>query len=382
MTNTEAAPVAQPKRRKRRVRRALFWIADGMLVGLLVAAYAAYSVSPDSFWWLQFIAIFNGVLVAATGLVAIGAALARRWRVAAFHAFLGLIVVLMPELRKGPEAAAIRPDAPGLTVMTFNASIEHAGAKQEALAEVLARDQPHLVALQEFSVRLIRDTGVTMGAPLLGPLLKDRAYEMSRPGGGKDFMFSRPLFSRIEAAGRSELLAGNPPVGLWSAGGITRRLYLWQGRTIAVYNVHLHSFSSRRPWREADQWFSMRAWRDAIHAYRRDFEVRAEQARQLRQILDAETHPFIVCGDLNSTSRNWVYAHLTRGLRDAFRDAGTGWGGTFPARVPIVRIDHILASREWAVRSARVDTDLVSDHRAVIAELVLADTEEAQQGAE
>ncbi len=376
-TSAEVASAAQPKRRARHALRIVLRAAEVLLVVLLIAAHAAFYLSPDALWWLQFVAIFSGALLVAVAVVAIGTALARRWRRATCYTLLCLAALLMPALRASPAPVDVPADVPSLTVMTFNASVRHAGSKQEALADLLERDRPHLIALQEFTIRLVRETGVTMGAPLLGPLLKDRAYQASWPDTeGKHFLFSRPIFSRIEPMAPGELLAGDPPTGprsggLWASGGITRRLFQWEGRTIAFYNVHLHSFSSQRPWRDGEQRFSLGAWRDALRAYRHDFEVRAEQARELRRLLDAETHPFIVGGDLNSTSNNWVYAYLTRGLRDAFREAGTGWGATFHARLPLIRIDHVFVSDEWVVRRARVDADLFSDHRPVIAELVL-----------
>ncbi len=353
-------------------RRAAFWLADAVLLVLLVAANLAYDVPPERVWWFQVAAIFHRPLVIALALVGLGAAWRRHWRTASVHAVLCLLAATVPMLRASPSPAPPAAAAPGLTVMTFNANVEYAGAKQDALADLLAREQPHLVALQEFSIVLLHDTGVTMGAPLLAPLLKNRAYQASWPSTrGKDFIFSRPIFSRIEPLGPGELLAGDPPEGLWSAGGVTRRVYDWQGRPIAVYNVHLHSFSSRRPWRDGGTWLSLQAWRDAFQAYRHDFEVRAEQARQLRRMLDAESHPFLVCGDFNSTPRSWVYAHLAGGLRDVFREAGSGWGATFPARLPAIRIDYVLASPDWTVRRAQVDATLFSDHRPVVAELVL-----------
>jgi endonuclease/exonuclease/phosphatase family metal-dependent hydrolase len=113
-------------------------------------------------------------------------------------------------------------------------------------------------------------------------------------------------------------------------------------------------------------------WKEALRAYRNDFRVRAEQARVLKQHLKAEPHPFIVCGDFNSTPYTWVYAHVTRGLQDAFSQKGRGWSATYPARFPLVRIDYILASKEWGVRGAHVDRTVSSDHLPVVAELVLS----------
>ena len=163
------------------------------------------------------------------------------------------------------------------------------------------------------------------------------------------------------------------PGGLWERGGVTRNEVEWQGQRIAVFNVHLHSFGSQRPWKDGAS-LSPRAWKAALRSYRDDFRRRAEQARQLRRWLDEEPLPFLVCGDFNSTPANWAYGHISRGFRDSFGSGGEGWGMTFPARLPLVRIDYVLASPHWGVRRAYVYDGLSSDHRPVVAELVLEST--------
>src|SRR5690606_23433143 len=138
----------------------------------------------------------------------------------------------------------------------------------------------------------------------------------------------------------------------------------WEGQPIAIYNVHLHSFGPERPWKDGAL-LSPKAWRAALRAYQDDFRHRAEQARQLRRWLEREPLPFLVCGDLNSTPANWVYGHIARGLQDSFRAKGEGWGMTFPATWPLVRIDYVLASPHWRVHRAFVYDGLSSDHRPV-----------------
>ena len=342
-----------------------WWTVGLGLLGLFGAANAAAFVPPERLWYLQLLGIAVPALGTALVLVAASAVFVRRWWLGG-----GLLAA---------EASSTdvprRPGAEPLRVMTFNAN-PGALRDQDGLGDLLDREEPHLVALQEFGVRLDRTTGIQMGPPFLAPFIKGNRFMVSWPEGGGGVSIKQPILSRLDRVETAEVVPDNPSgrqqEGLWASGGITRATYEWQGRTIAVYNVHLHSFGRARPWRDgARRVLSLAAWSDALRTYRRDFKTRADQARLLRRMLDSEELPFVVCGDLNSTPHSWVYAHLAEGLTDAFREAGAGWGGTFPAGLPLVRIDVVLVSEEWEVRRARVSQAVASDHLPVIAELVL-----------
>lgn len=353
-----------------------------MVLVLFGAANAAVYVPVEELWFLQVLGVAGSGLGLALVLVGSAAVLARHWWLAGSLLSAVVLAVVVPRVftpspvphRSLPPRTPARLEAEPLRVMTFNASPERLQVEESGLLALLERREPHLIALQEFSVHLNRSTGVRSGPPFLAPFLRDNRFGISWPESRGDVSMGRPILSRLEPVGPAKVvpnrLGGGE--GLWASGGITRGTYRWQEQTIAVYNVHLHSFGRERPWREPQRHvLSLKAWSDALRTYRSDFETRAEQARVLRRMLDEEEHPFIVCGDFNSTSYNWVYAYIARGLTDSFRKAGVGWGGTFPARPSVFRIDFILASDEWRVREARVDRALSSDHVPVTAELVL-----------
>jgi endonuclease/exonuclease/phosphatase (EEP) superfamily protein YafD len=120
----------------------------------------------------------------------------------------------------------------------------------------------------------------------------------------------------------------------------------------------------------------------------------AERERQAQKLADyAQNHigPLVVFGDLNATDQNDAYRSLVVVLKDAWREAGTGFGHTFPGAstqttpgssrpqvwgwpVPqwLVRIDFVFYSNELEAVSARLgEFDGASDHRPVIATLRL-----------
>jgi vancomycin resistance protein VanJ len=76
----------------------------------------------------------------------------------------------------------------------------------------------------------------------------------------------------------------------------------------------------------------------------------------------------VLLGDLNGTLDDRAFAGITSHLRSAQATAGDGFGFTWPARFPVVRIDQIL------VRGMRPESSWVlpatgSDHRPVAAAL-------------
>ncbi len=108
-----------------------------------------------------------------------------------------------------------------------------------------------------------------------------------------------------------------------------------------------------------------------------------ERRRQAAQLLSADilrdaalAHPLVLMGDFNSLGRrSAVPRWLRRELTDCALAAGEA-GPTFPARLPLLRLDHVYASSAFTVRGAHVLRSplarIASDHLPVVVELELA----------
>jgi endonuclease/exonuclease/phosphatase family metal-dependent hydrolase len=84
--------------------------------------------------------------------------------------------------------------------------------------------------------------------------------------------------------------------------------------------------------------------------------------------------PTVLCGDFNAGPRSEVYRKLTSELRDARKLVpGRGPRGTFPSLLPLMRIDHVLVSRELRVQQCTVaaswQAKLASDHLPLVVDL-------------
>jgi vancomycin resistance protein VanJ len=97
--------------------------------------------------------------------------------------------------------------------------------------------------------------------------------------------------------------------------------------------------------------------------------------RQIAAAVDharASSVPFVVVGDTNLPPGSRIGRKRFEGLHDAFDDVGVGFGFTFPARLPWLRIDRFLGGP--GVRFLSIETlgRGPSDHRAVEAVLELS----------
>jgi endonuclease/exonuclease/phosphatase (EEP) superfamily protein YafD len=64
-----------------------------------------------------------------------------------------------------------------------------------------------------------------------------------------------------------------------------------------------------------------------------------------------------------------IYRHDWSDLTNAFTAQGYGFGFTKHTRWFGLRIDHLLASRQFRVERCQVQTDVASDHRPLLADL-------------
>ncbi len=131
-----------------------------------------------------------------------------------------------------------------------------------------------------------------------------------------------------------------------------------KGDTIRVINTHLQTTGYYSTIYGGDG--------NIINSFKRNFTKREEQVDQLIALINNSSYPLIVMGDINETPHG--YAHqslLNSGLKDAFREAGNGLGGTYFRTLNLIRIDYILYSKEFrALNYSKVQSKL-SDHKPI-----------------
>ena len=106
-----------------------------------------------------------------------------------------------------------------------------------------------------------------------------------------------------------------------------------------------------------------------------DFETRVGSSKaapfaRLAEIIAAHRdEPLVVMGDFNTPRESVHFDSWHRDFREAFDSAGHGFSETWPAPLPLLRIDHCWLSPRWRAVHCELGSSLLSDHRAIITDL-------------
>jgi endonuclease/exonuclease/phosphatase family metal-dependent hydrolase len=218
-------------------------------------------------------------------------------------------------------------------VVVMSANLRFGEADAESVLALAREREVDLLSLQELTPEAL-DALDAAGARTLLP---GRALAPRSGAEGTGLMARRPLrlLVRPIPEGRAQLRAA---------------LELAGGDELRVVAVHPFPPVSRR---------SERAWRAV-----------------LRALPDARDggHRHVLIGDFNATlDHRELRRVLGRGYVDAADALGQGLVPTFPIghAYPPLTLDHVLAERSIAVRRLSVHRLAGSDHRAIVAELVL-----------
>jgi len=272
---------------------------------------------------------------------------ARRWLWAPALCALwvaGPVMGLRWSLARGaPEGA------PRLRVMTMNVKAGFGGDSALVLEEV-RKHRPDLLLLQDIRGGFRRR--IANGLPGSWSIAQDGQYLVAS-------RWPVRLMSRDNGSGRPR--------------SYVRCRVNMDGREIAAISAHLAS----------PRWGLLAVRRrreEALEQVRAGAELRFRQADSLAEDTAAEMVPSIVGGDLNAPPPSLVCRRLERsGLRDAFAEAGRGYGYTYGhamrLRHSFLRIDHVYVSPEWRVLRCWTGGAAASPHRAVIADLALTGPE-------
>ena len=215
----------------------------------------------------------------------------------------------------------------------------------ERTARVIAQSRPDIVALQELDVGRARTGGVDQAhaiAELLGMRFHfHAAFQVEEERYGDAILSAFPL--RLQRAG--PLPTSSAVRGLEPRGALWVKIQMGEVE-LDVVNTHLGL-------------------------------VPHEQRAQAAALLSPEwlghadcTDPAILLGDFNATPRHATYRRLAERLKDVQIVARRRALPTFPARLPMLRIDHVFVSRSITIAGVHAPrnalTRRASDHLPLV----------------
>ncbi len=331
-------------------------IARFAVLGVAVPAALlalAYRREPLGSWWLELLqyAPFPAFLLPALFAVVLSWRLGWAWRVIAAGA-LGLVVTIIMGFVFGHADAG----SGALRMMTYNIKSQRANS-QPGVFEALERE----VALHQPDLLVMQDAGDLTAARRNAPAIAQSIFA------------ERNIFRHDEY-----IVVSRYPLRDCRAGDLSFRgqphsyvhcIVAVDGNEVELFTAHLlsprHGINATR-----------HEGAEGIDDWQQNFEDRLSQSRTLAGAVAKQGRPVIVAGDLNAPETSPVIRTLLdRGLRDAYSSAGRGYGYTHGhstrLMIPFLRIDHILVGPEIGVVDAFAGGRDGSEHRPVIADLLL-----------
>jgi vancomycin resistance protein VanJ len=329
-----------------RLRGALTVLVWAYLAAIVAIALIMWGLGDR--WWPATILLFMGRWVFLLPLaILVPATLALRPRLLLPLA-LGALVTLGPVM--GARVGWARMLAPSrgmrLRVVTFNA--DEGTSIAPTLPELVREWAPDIVLLQECGAALAEATERMPG------------WQWHH---GRDLcLLTRFPIVAAEVMDRSALeRVKQDQSGIGGAGYVVRYALRTPGGMIDVTNLHLET-----PRKGFEGLVS-----GDVQQLRLNSELRDLEATLARRWVDAGHAPTIVAGDFNTPVESRIFQDHWGDLADAFSRAGVGLGTTRYNGWIRIRIDHVLTDDAWRPARAQVWRDVGSDHRAVVADLVL-----------
>lgn len=137
-------------------------------------------------------------------------------------------------------------------------------------------------------------------------------------------------------------------------------------KTIRVFNTHLESPGLRNPKPGKAGGISGK-----MQMIKKGYHLRGLQADLLRDRMDESPNPVIFCGDVADVPNSYAYFKVRGNMQDAFLKKGGGFGKTYRSALPNVRIDYIMAGKEFSVLDFQNLPYRYSDHYPMLTVLEL-----------
>lgn len=254
-----------------------------------------------------------------------------------------------------PPAAVGGGNTPATAVRVMTYNIQAGGGDLEKVADVIRGAAPDIVALQEVDVHWSDRSAFADQAAQLAQSLAMHArfapiYRIAPTDSGRRpreyglallskcpiQSFTNHTLTRLSTQETNPVPAPMP--------GFLEATVNLGGATVRVFNTHLD--------------------------YRGDPVIRQQQVAEMLAIIGASPGPTLLLGDLNAQPQAPELQPLFGKLNDAWSSRDDP-GFTYPAALPVRRIDYVLASAHFRVRSVRVPVTPAADHRPVVADVIL-----------
>ena len=323
---------------------------------LLVLSYCSVIFDPAKFWFFTLFGLLYPLfLVITLGLFV--------WALFRRSSMKGLLLaVLLPSFffagRYYQPHWKSQEGTPSLKIISYNVGLfVHSDRQQDrvALADsvsaYLMRQDADVICLQEFY--------------LPSEINLDRWLKKHFPGYKAEYYIfpgARGSFGNVTLSRRPVMDKGkinferSTNLALWTDVKLDSAAFRLYNCHFESYNISLSNLVKKDG-----------AVEETERKMRRSITERPKQVAEVMCGMDKAPLQSLVLGDFNDGPLSYTYFRLLRGRYDSFTRAGKGFGATYHALWPLLRIDYILYPKGLEAISCEIPHVDYSDHYPIIA---------------
>lgn len=317
---------------------------------LLLLAYVLPYLPPQRFPFIAVLGLGIPVLIVINILFAVywGILLKRK-------VFLSLITLLigfnhiLALFNFKSEAVVADPTENSFQLMSYNVRQFNRGNWLKdrdiprEMESFIQREQPDVICFQEYTDLVD---------------LQDYPYRYIQP---KSKSMGQAIYSKFPIVNKGSLDFPN------TANNVVYVDVAIDRDTLRIFNMHMQSLAIDPDIRNLDTEKGKRLTKRIGHSF-------ARQQIQMESMLEAladSPYPNIISGDMNNTAFSYIYRKLTLGMKDAFKESGSGMGRTFVLDFIPLRIDFILSDFDLDLKDFKTYDDRMSDHYPIATHVVI-----------
>lgn len=329
----------------------LIFLLNSVVATLLLMSYALPFLPPKTFSFLSVLSL------TVPFLLALNLSFGLYWVIRLKRHFILSLLVLMIGVNhikstyRFNNSSTTEPNN-DLKIMSYNVRLlnyyDWIDSKEipEQIKQFIDSESPDILCVQEYQASIAK----TISLP----------FSFSSPKGSKSELV---IFSKFKPLKTGVIPFPN------SANSALFADFKVQSDTLRVYNVHLQSSGVNANIENLDSESSDKM----INQLRSTFMMQQEQAALVASHMRQSPYPILLCGDFNNTPYSYIYRQIKSDLKDAFEEAGYGFGQTYSMNYYPARIDFIMVNSTISVAEFTTHKEEFSDHFPISASLKLKD---------
>jgi endonuclease/exonuclease/phosphatase family metal-dependent hydrolase len=359
----------------------ILWLNILLCLSLIIS-YSASVVDPKKIWEFAFFGLAYPFLLIANIIIVFYWLLRRKW-----YALMSIVCIACGwdvlnnnigfRAQGNNNYVNEKPtDTNSLRMMTYNVhNFKRYGSKNDIstkheILEIINQQRPDIIGFQEFYTRVQGQYD-----------MRDSIVKIM----GSGFYYFEPIiFNSSEAIGLAIFskfpITGKGLISFSDKKSENACIYIdvkKGSRNFRVYSVHLQSIRFDPEDYKYINSITGEGASDKSSARRLGSKLKSAFIKRSAQVVKIKAHaaqcpyPYIISGDFNDTPASYAVNEMSKGLKNAFREQGSGFGRTYNGNFPNFQIDYIMTSPQFNVLSYLIIEKKLSDHYPVRSDLRL-----------